>query len=128
MLAHVASIISISALRMAANDAILMQIPATGAGMVQIDESSRPRSSSDLRRAARPDLDLTTLDGLGDKAVIFSVIDMGDPEPETPETVAARIRAARSSEGSQGNPWLTGCLRIRSTEGAAKQMTRQSAR
>jgi 5-methyltetrahydropteroyltriglutamate--homocysteine methyltransferase len=26
--------------------------------------------------------------------VIFGVINMGDPEPETPQTVAARIRAA----------------------------------
>ena len=44
--------------------------------------------------AAQPNLDLATLDGLGDKTVIFGVISMGDPEPETPETVATRIRAA----------------------------------
>ena len=44
--------------------------------------------------AAQPNLDLTTLDTLGDKTVIFGVISMGDLEPETPETVAARIRAA----------------------------------
>src|SRR5215472_3608741 len=44
--------------------------------------------------AAQPNLDLKTLDGLGDKTVIFGVVSMGDPEPETPETVAARIRAA----------------------------------
>ena len=44
--------------------------------------------------AAQPNLDLGNLDGLGDKTVIFGVISMGDPEPETPETVAARIRAA----------------------------------
>jgi len=44
--------------------------------------------------AAQPNLDLATLDGLGDKTVIFSVISMGDPAPATPETVAARIRAA----------------------------------
>jgi len=31
---------------------------------------------------------------LGGKTVIFSVASMGDPEPETPETVAAHIRAA----------------------------------
>ena len=36
--------------------------------------------------AAQPNLDLKTLDGLGDKTVIFGVINMGDPEPETPET------------------------------------------
>jgi 5-methyltetrahydropteroyltriglutamate--homocysteine methyltransferase len=44
--------------------------------------------------AAQPNLDLATLDGLGNKTVIFGVISMGDPEPETPETVAARIRSA----------------------------------
>ena len=44
--------------------------------------------------AAQPNLDLATLDGLGDKTVIFGVISMGDPEPETSEVVAARIRAA----------------------------------
>jgi 5-methyltetrahydropteroyltriglutamate--homocysteine methyltransferase len=44
--------------------------------------------------AAQPNLDLTTLDGLGSKTVIFGVISMGDPAPETPETVAGRIRAA----------------------------------
>ncbi len=44
--------------------------------------------------AAQPNLDLGTLDGLGDKTVIFGVISMGDPLPETSETVAARIRAA----------------------------------
>ncbi len=44
--------------------------------------------------AAQPNLDLANLDGLGDKIVIFGVVSMGDPQPETPETVAARIRAA----------------------------------
>jgi 5-methyltetrahydropteroyltriglutamate--homocysteine methyltransferase len=44
--------------------------------------------------AAQPNLDLATLDELGDKTVIFGVISMGDPEPETPQIVAARIRAA----------------------------------
>ena len=39
-------------------------------------------------------LDLATLDRLGDKTVIFGVINMGDPQPETPQTVAAGIRAA----------------------------------
>ena len=44
--------------------------------------------------AAQPNLDLATLDGLGDKTIIFGVISMGDPQPETPEMVAARIRRA----------------------------------
>src|SRR5215472_15982707 len=44
--------------------------------------------------AAQPNLDLATLDGLGNKTVIFGVISMGDGKPESPETVAARIRRA----------------------------------
>src|SRR5271169_3745836 len=44
--------------------------------------------------AAQPNLDLATLDGLGDKTVIFGVINMGDPAPETPKVVTAPIRAA----------------------------------
>jgi len=44
--------------------------------------------------AAQPNLDLATLDGLGDKTVIFGVISMGYPEPETPKVAATRIRAA----------------------------------
>jgi 5-methyltetrahydropteroyltriglutamate--homocysteine methyltransferase len=55
--------------------------------------------------AAQPNLDLTTLAGLGDKTVIFGVISLGDPEPETPETVAARIRAApRASAAGAADP------------------------
>ena len=46
--------------------------------------------------AAQPKLDLGNLDGLAGKTVIFGVLDMGDPQPETPETVAARIRAVRT--------------------------------
>ena len=33
---------------------------------------------------AQPNLDLSTLDGLGDKTVIFGVISMGDPNPKHP--------------------------------------------
>src|SRR5947207_6463088 len=35
--------------------------------------------------AAQPNLDLATLDGLGDKPVIFGVIRMGEPEPDSAE-------------------------------------------
>ena len=44
--------------------------------------------------AAQPNLDQTTLEGLDDETVIFGVISMGDAAPETPESVAGRIRAA----------------------------------
>jgi 5-methyltetrahydropteroyltriglutamate--homocysteine methyltransferase len=61
--------------------AFLSELTATRVGQISIE-------------AAQPRLDLATLDGLGDKTVIFGVISMGDPEPETPDTVAVRIRAA----------------------------------
>ena len=44
--------------------------------------------------AAQPRLDLAVLEKLPDKTIILGVIDNDDPEIETPETVAARIRAA----------------------------------
>ncbi|MGH7058796.1 MAG: hypothetical protein ACREFH_00295 [Stellaceae bacterium] len=59
----------------------LSELTGTVAGQISIE-------------AAQPGLDLADLDGLGDKTVIFGVISMDAPEPETPETVAARIRAA----------------------------------
>ncbi|TMJ54981.1 MAG: 5-methyltetrahydropteroyltriglutamate--homocysteine methyltransferase [Alphaproteobacteria bacterium] len=60
--------------------AFLSELTATRVGQISIE-------------AAQPNLDLKTLDALGGKTVIFGVISMGDPEPETPDTVAARIRA-----------------------------------
>jgi len=47
--------------------------------------------SSDL---AQPDLDLSILETLPDKTVIFGVIDLGDATVETPEIVADRVRRA----------------------------------
>ena len=44
--------------------------------------------------AAQPRIDLAVLEKLPDKTIILGVIDNDDPEIETPETVAARIRAA----------------------------------
>ena len=44
--------------------------------------------------AAQPRLDLSVLEKLPDKTIILGVIDNDDPEIESPETVAARIRAA----------------------------------
>jgi 5-methyltetrahydropteroyltriglutamate--homocysteine methyltransferase len=44
--------------------------------------------------AAQPNLALEDLDRLDGKTVIFGVISMGDPAPESPQTVAARIRRA----------------------------------
>jgi 5-methyltetrahydropteroyltriglutamate--homocysteine methyltransferase len=44
--------------------------------------------------AAQPRLDLGQLSELAPKAVLVGVLDLGDPEAETPEVVAQRIRAA----------------------------------
>jgi 5-methyltetrahydropteroyltriglutamate--homocysteine methyltransferase len=44
--------------------------------------------------AAQPRLDLRVLESLGSKQVLVGVIDMGDPQVETPAVVARRIRAA----------------------------------
>ncbi len=44
--------------------------------------------------AAQPKLDLGVLSDLSGKTVMLGVIDLGDAAVETPETVAARIRAA----------------------------------
>jgi len=44
--------------------------------------------------AAQPDLDLSILEALPSKTIILGVISLGNPEIETPETVAVRIRKA----------------------------------
>lgn len=43
---------------------------------------------------AQSNLDLSVLKALGNKQIILGVIDLNDPKPETPATVAARIRRA----------------------------------
>jgi 5-methyltetrahydropteroyltriglutamate--homocysteine methyltransferase len=44
--------------------------------------------------AAQPRLDLGQLAELAPKVIVLGVLDLGDPDVETPETVAERIRAA----------------------------------
>ena len=44
--------------------------------------------------AAQPKLDLRQLDDLPSKTIMLGVLDLADPQVETPEVVAARIRAA----------------------------------
>jgi 5-methyltetrahydropteroyltriglutamate--homocysteine methyltransferase len=61
--------------------AFLSELAASAVGQISIE-------------AAQPGLDLSDLDGLGDKTIIFGVISMGDPQPEAAEIVAGRIRAA----------------------------------
>ena len=58
----------------------LPQLAATTADQISIE-------------AAQPKLDLGVLADLAGKTIILGVIDLGDPAVETPEQVAARIRA-----------------------------------
>ena len=44
--------------------------------------------------AAQPDLDPTALEPIAHKTVIVGVLDLGDPQAETPERVAQRIESA----------------------------------
>lgn len=44
--------------------------------------------------AAQPQLDLAVLKAFASKTIILGVLDLGDRQVETPEVVAARIRAA----------------------------------
>jgi 5-methyltetrahydropteroyltriglutamate--homocysteine methyltransferase len=57
----------------------------------QLADSSASQISIE---AAQPRLDLGVLKELGGKTVMLGVIDLGNPEVETPEIVAGRIRAA----------------------------------
>jgi 5-methyltetrahydropteroyltriglutamate--homocysteine methyltransferase len=58
----------------------LPQLAATTAAQISIE-------------AAQPRLDLGVLADLAGKTIILGVIDLGDPTVETPERVAARLRA-----------------------------------
>jgi 5-methyltetrahydropteroyltriglutamate--homocysteine methyltransferase len=44
--------------------------------------------------AAQPGLDPAVLNEISDKVIVLGVLDLGSPEPETPEVVAGRIRRA----------------------------------
>jgi 5-methyltetrahydropteroyltriglutamate--homocysteine methyltransferase len=44
--------------------------------------------------AAQPRLDVSVLEPLADKTLVVGVLDLSDPEAETPEVVASRIEAA----------------------------------
>jgi 5-methyltetrahydropteroyltriglutamate--homocysteine methyltransferase len=51
--------------------------------------------------AAQPNLGLEVLEKLPGKTIIFGVVSMGDPAPETPEMVAGRIRRALAHVGPE---------------------------
>jgi 5-methyltetrahydropteroyltriglutamate--homocysteine methyltransferase len=59
----------------------LPELEATTAAIISIE-------------AAQPDLDLSILKELPSKSIMLGVISLGDPQVETPEIVAGRIRRA----------------------------------
>ena len=63
------------------SDLLLPELDGTDADQISIE-------------AAQPKLDLSILAALPSKTFMVGVIDMADDQAETPETVAARIRAA----------------------------------
>jgi 5-methyltetrahydropteroyltriglutamate--homocysteine methyltransferase len=59
-----------------------------------LPELDRCAASAISIEAAQPKLDLSQLAALPSKTIIFGVLDLGDPTPETPAIVARRIEAA----------------------------------
>ncbi len=64
------------------------------ATMVASRRATRPTTQQISIEAAQPRLDLGQLAELSPKVVVLGVLDLGDDRVETPEQVAARIRAA----------------------------------
>ncbi len=65
--------------------------PTAYSFLPQLADSSARQISIE---AAQPKLDLGVLDELAGKTIILGVLNLGDPEVESAETVASRIRAA----------------------------------
>jgi len=59
-----------------------------------LPELSACRCEQISLEAAQPNLDCSILKSISGKKIILGVIDLGSPQVETPETVAARIRRA----------------------------------
>ena len=64
--------------------------PSGYAFLPQLAEAAAEQISLE---AAQPRLDLGVLTELSSKTIVLGVLDLGDPEVETAETVAGRIRA-----------------------------------
>ena len=63
-------------------------------GYSYLPELERSRATHISIEAAQPRLDCAILGALPSKTIVFGVLDLGDPEVETAEIVADRIRAA----------------------------------
>jgi len=63
-------------------------------GYSYLPELDRSRATHISIEAAQPRLDCAILRSLPSKTIVLGVLDLGDPNVETPEVVAGRIRAA----------------------------------
>jgi 5-methyltetrahydropteroyltriglutamate--homocysteine methyltransferase len=63
-------------------------------GYSYLPELERCRATHISIEAAQPRLDCAILSALPSKTILLGVLDLGDPNVETPEVVAGRIRAA----------------------------------
>jgi 5-methyltetrahydropteroyltriglutamate--homocysteine methyltransferase len=59
-----------------------------------LTELERSAATQVSIEAAQPKLDLAVLAGLPSKTIVLGVLDLGDPAPETPDTVAWRLEVA----------------------------------
>jgi 5-methyltetrahydropteroyltriglutamate--homocysteine methyltransferase len=59
-----------------------------------LTELERSAATQVSIEAAQPKLDLAVLAGLPSKTIVLGVLDLGDPAPETPDTVARRLEVA----------------------------------
>jgi len=59
--------------------------------LIELERSAATQVSIE---AAQPGLDLSVLAGLPSKTIVLGVLDLGDPAPETADTVARRLAAA----------------------------------
>jgi len=59
--------------------------------LIELERSAATQVSIE---AAQPGLDLSVLAGLPSKTIVLGVLDLGDPAPETADTVARRLEAA----------------------------------
>ncbi|MDP6352898.1 MAG: 5-methyltetrahydropteroyltriglutamate--homocysteine methyltransferase [Alphaproteobacteria bacterium] len=71
--------------------ALITSKPSAYDFLTQLDACAADQISIE---AAQPGLDLAVLEGLPSKTIILGVLDLGAPEIETPDQVAARLRAA----------------------------------
>ena len=71
--------------------AVVSEKPAAYSFLTELDDSVVQQVSIE---AAQPNLDLAVLQEMPSKTIILGVLDLGDPEIESPQTVADRIRSA----------------------------------